>query len=357
MIFLLPVFTFLLIISVPLSKIPVGRIFLFFITFTVLFISSAFVTKTNDWDAYQYFYENDVKKDFIFNFLVSLCKKYNLSFESFMIIYNFLISFFFVYFISYFKKNTFIIGLLYYSLLYLFYINQIRYFLAYPLAIIALYQYFVKGKIYLAGVIFLIALLAHSGVVLLLPIVIVKHIERIELKKLFKYSALFNLFLAAVIIVFSAAILGGFHTYLDSEFLASFSGGVFYFAIFTLNLIIFRYWTSKYSHLIADQEQRVFNFILKMSVFPFCYLFIALFVQAIGHRLIVTGILFQIIAFFFLIDKLSPRKKMKSYIIFFCLFFINVFYFYFLPQLINPDNSLEVIHDMFLSNPIYKYIL
>lgn len=357
MVFLFFLLFFFLLISIPLSKINFGRILLFFFAFAILFISSGFVTQTPDWIFYEWYFDNDIAKDYIFDVVRLFFKSKNLSFEQFNIFYNCCNCFLLIYFIHYFKRNTFVIVILYYSIIYLSLTTQIRYFLAYPLAIIALYQYFVNKKYLIAALIFTVACLAHSGVVLFIPLLFLKDIEKIKLWKFFSYAAAFNLLLFIFVILFSSTVLGGFKAYLNSELVSSVWGGIFYFSIFILNFVIFRFWVSKYEHLIPSNELKKFHFLLKMATFPFAYIFIAFFLQVIGHRLIVTGILFQILCFFFIVKRLPRIKILKSSLIFTLLYLFLLFYFYLIPKAFLDDDTITTIFEMFRSNPIINYFL
>jgi len=315
------------------------------IIFALLMVFTVGITNTADWNMYYHYYKYEIEKtDFSYYQLSVLFNKYRLKYENlfvFHVVTSALITFFVV---SRFTRNVFYVLLLYYLLDYVHVVNQIRYYLGFPIMISGFYFLFVRKKYLLSIGLIVLSLLTHIGLVFLLLFIPIYYF--IKPQKYLKTISLYSIFIFAIVFIISRTGLGTiiehFGSYMEQEGISSFSGGFLngmpYFLFIGFLLLISR----KIDFTLPEYKTPQFTFLYKITFLSIMLIPSALILQIIGFRYIKPTMIFWFIYFLY-ITKQQKSNKIRSiyFTIFFILAVISVFTTYFLKQLLSGSSEFE----------------
>lgn len=130
------------------------RRWLYLLSVVIFIISFWFVTYTADWAGYEYYFNNEdtIKGDLAFSFLTKLLKGWGFSdYNSLFHLHIILMGFLFPLLFYKLRENPLPYTILYIFLFYVPLTNQIRYYVAFPLSLLALYFILFQRK-YVAGI-------------------------------------------------------------------------------------------------------------------------------------------------------------------------------------------------------------
>ena len=207
----------------------------------------------------------------------------------------------------------------------------------------------------------LFGILSHYSLVLFIPLYFLYHIKGNFFKKIFSITLIIFVgytFLTSVLFPFLGNIR--FISYLKGDLVSTYLGGLFNFLPFIpLYILINEYYHIRIKLDKTLQEDKVFNFLYKMSIFPIIFIGLSFTVQVLGHRMMITGLLFPILLFFYKFNKIrSASNKIKFGIVFiflYLVFFLHLNYStaLFLDNWESVDEMLKIIE----SNEIIKNII
>lgn len=172
------------------------------------------ISYTDDIEAYYLFYLNNDVGDFGFQVLENLGHWFNLSFLEFENLTFFIILSLFSFVFFKFGVNTFIGVLLTILLNYVQIANQLRYFIAVPLLLLAIYYFFVEEKRITSCLLAVVAFLFHSGIIAWISFIPIGYYLKCKEKKdLFRFFSIIG-----VVIFLAYSTLSGYLFSIDSKY-------------------------------------------------------------------------------------------------------------------------------------------
>lgn len=253
----------------------------------LLYLVLGSATFNNDWIAYEELYDGlKPTYDLLYYFSYKIFNFFNFSYESFYTINQLGIYLLFIFFVNKFTpKYIFIVVL---SLLVLAAPNLsilLRYYTAFSFFLVSVYYLKMTNNKF-AGYFFLIlSITSHFGAIVLF--LFLYAYRYLKINKGFRYVFTIALLLwlskSIVFIVLNFLGIGSFSLYIEDE--SSFRGGVFA-SLPYLPWMLFIY--ARHSYLLRRnlhiKEDRQYLFLYKLSLFPFIFIVLALFLQIILHR-------------------------------------------------------------------------
>lgn len=202
--------------------------FLYLLAFAIIVIAYWGVTTNSDWGGYEYWFEHDATgTDIAFTFLSTWFNDHGLTFRMLYRFHIFLIAFFYVLLFRKLSVNPVLFTVLMLLFNYVAMGNQIRYYVGFPMALLAL-SYFVEEKYVLAAVFGVLAFFFHSSIALFLAIFVFYYFV---LSKLKQSSRLIVVVVANVILFYLIRNMGvsdNFESYLiEKERISSTLGGIY----------------------------------------------------------------------------------------------------------------------------------
>ncbi|MEY8759773.1 EpsG family protein [Chryseobacterium tongliaoense] len=320
-------------------------------------------TYTADWDMYYYFFKHeDDKTDPIFYWLTLSFKKLYLTYTDLYKFHIVLIISLYYFLISRFTKNIFFIFLAYLILDNVHLVNQIRYYLGFPILMTGFYFLFYHKKYLLSLILITVALLCHSGLSFLLICIPVYYF--IPVNKFYKYIIILSglIFVIALFIFNSAlgTVLNHFGDYFEKGNKSSFLGGLYNgipYILFTVFLYIQTISLIREKPEIIEDPQ--FKFLYKISFFAMIFIPGSFIIQIIGHRYVMTLSVFWLLYYYiyFLKDQ-APKRKLTRFIYITGIVFVSGLFIYIIPNYIFGNSHFaEEFQDMIESSDILKGFL
>ncbi|QOW10565.1 EpsG family protein [Kaistella flava (ex Peng et al. 2021)] len=355
---------FLLVFSSLLANFKLGRVIIFIVTLLLLYAVFLFIKYTPDKEYYTWwinFPEFSIDKEPTFQLVAAYIRAHKYGYQflhvSFLSVYSFL----FLLLISRFTKNVYVITLLYIPLIFIFYGTQLRYFLGYFAAILGFYYLFVSKRNILAILFFVFAVLSHYSLILFVPFFFLYKIKTKFFVRISYLSlAVFVGYTVLTTIIFNLFSGLRFLFYLKGDLVSSYAGGIFAFGtLLPIYILVHQYYNYrlKINPKLASDDR--FNFLYKMSIIPMIYIGIAITVQVIGHRFIMTGMLFPILLFFYKFNEVKDlKKKLQFYSLFFILYILVFIHFNFSVGLVLGEwEMVQEMNKMLKSNEMIKYLI
>ena len=294
---------------------------------------------TADWKMYHYFFKfEDDSTDILFLNLTKLFKSLNLSYlelYQFHIITSLTLL---ILWISRFTKNVFFILLFYLLLDNVHFVNQIRYYLAFPFFLFGIFFLLEKKKHIPAVIFFCLALISHIGTVVLLASIPLFYIVS---GKRFHYwiLGLSGFVFVITFFIFNSGIgevLKHFGAYLAKDNLSSFFGGLFNAIPYILLMVFFYIETIRMQRIDPHiQEKKYFKFLYKLSFFPVIFLPASFLIQIIGHRYVMPfAVVWLTYYYLFFIKDNKPLVKFLRFTTVCIIGFICGFSVYILPEFV-----------------------
>lgn len=326
----------------------------FLVSFLLLLCISGFATFTPDWFGYELFFTtNDYVKEPVFGFVKMVIANFGGSVKDLHLLYITTYSFILVFLISEFDRRIFIVVILIYPILFIYYTTQIRYFLAYYLACLALYKYYVDRKITVSIVIGILGVLSHYSILLLIPVLFTNKIDISKYaKKMLIWAIIIFVifFFNAIVVLKFLGLTESYKSYINQSNSSTLFGGlvnfgplllIFYFNYRYLKQLIF-----KYPRLILDRK---FLFLYRLAYYPVIFSFISLITQEIGRRFILPSFLFHILILVYLSTRVKNEKfKLWKLIILFSV--IYWFYLYYFTQILGSSYIIDTAQKILRSN-------
>lgn len=358
--FLLILCIFLIILTSFFEKFDLGKVINFLIVYAIIFGIVGFVEYTPDKEFYIYWLYNvpDSIEPF-FKISVGYLVKHKYAFPELQMFFTFVYTFLLLFLISRFSEKIFIISILYIATIFIFYVTQLRYFMGYYAICLSLYYLYVK-KNYIATIIFLIFGIAnHYGLVLFAVIIPFFYIKPEKL-----IPRLFTVTVTVLLITSIILFLGTtsfsqirFVAYFFAELQSSLLGGLLTFLPYLgIVYLIYRLHAMTIKRNAELLKNRKYMFLLIMSIANITLIGAALIIQVIGHRMIMTATLFQILYVFYVLKYYERSEKIKLLIKFGMAVVFLCFYIYIFVDLVTNTNTKDDIILIFKSNKIFNYL-
>lgn len=305
------------------------------------------VRYNSDWEGYSYFYtHSDQSPDIAFGMLSDIFVGYDFEYYYLYRSHIIVMSLAFLFFTSKFTDRYLFIVLTILLFSYVTFGNQIRYYVAFPLALLAVYYLFVKKKFILHFMFATLAILNHSAIIVFfLCFYLILLLYNYFSKYLVLLATLVNIICLFVFKILKGYISGHFDAYFETEQESSLLGGLY--SIFQCVLILFCiYCMIKSLKLRASSilKDRKFIFLYLLSFCTSFFLILPSFtMQIINNRYITPLITVWIIFFLYIKDnEKNARIKRLCNIYIFIIIFIRVIWVYILPILLFHENIYTI---------------
>lgn len=365
MFFVSIIFLFFILLSNFLSNFKLGKVINFIITLLLLYIVFLFITYTPDKEYYN-MWINSAKfsedKEPTFKIIAAYIREHNYGYQFFHVTFLSIYSIFYLFFISRFSRNVFIVTLLYIPCIFIFYGTQLRYFMGYYSILLGIYYLTVVKNWWYAILFIVFALASHYSLLLFIPIYFLLKIENNFFRKILRFSiVIFIAYMALVTLVLKLISDVRFLVYLQGkDMVSSYLGGIFVFApIVPIYFLIEYYYNRRIKlnpNLASDSK---FAFLYKMTIIPLVFLGLAVTAQVIGHRMIMPAILFPILLFFYKFNDIKDTQfRIKSGIVFLVYWLIIFIHFnYSTAIFLGEWDGVENMYKMIQSNGILNEII
>lgn len=316
------------------------------ILFIVLLYCFLDYTYTADWDMYYYYfkYEDDTI-DPVFYWLTILFKKLYLNYTDLYKFHIILILSLYYFLISRFTKNIFFIFLAYLILDNVHLVNQIRYYVGFPILMSGFYFLFYQRKYIISLVLITIAILCHSGLSFLLICIPIYYF--IPVKKFYRSIIILSgiIFIITLFIFNSALgdVLNHFGDYFAKDNKSSFLGGLYNGIPYILFTIFLYIETSRILHQKPEMvEDPKFIFLYKICFFGMVFIPGSFLIQIIGHRYVMTLSVFWLLYYYiYFIKDQDPKIKLVRFSLLTGIVFISGLFIYVLPEYILGSNHFS----------------
>ncbi|WP_317174257.1 EpsG family protein [Chryseobacterium muglaense] len=328
----------------------------------IIFILSLGVTRMADWEMYRWFFklEND-QTDFVFYRLSVLFNDVHLGFTElfqFHIIVTTLINYFLI---TRFSKNYFYVMLAFMVLNYVHSVNQIRYFLGFPILCLGFYYLFLNKKIVFSIGLFILACLCHSALsVLLIFIPLYYFIQKKFFLNLILVCSVLIIVIIFIIFRFNlAGKLNHFGDYLVEENLTSLVGGLYRAFPYILNLGFLYFLNKSILEIFPEyDDDPKYVFLYKICFFSILFIPISFVIDILGHRYVIPFHIFWCLYFLYLTKDLEHKNRTIKFLMFGAIQIISAMFFYIFPDYVLKNNHyLNEMETMITSIKYLKNIL
>ena len=277
------------------------------------------ITETADLLMYNYFYDKDITTtDFMFVILTKIFKFFNLQFLDFFKFHIILYTFAYYLFISKYTKNIFYVFFVFIVLYYVPYVNQIRYYMAFPFFLLSIYYFFTRRNLFFFTICVVISVTSHSAITILYGFIPMYYF--FSSKNFFKITFYTSAFAFIVVsILFQLGILQQiehFGEYFDKGQTSSFLGGFFNAIPYIIYILYLWYLDSNYRKTNIDfVNDKKYALLSKLSFFTIIFIPASFFVQIFGHRYVFPFQIIWIIFFLYIIRNKSPKEKFLHFLI------------------------------------------
>ena len=278
--------------------------------FSLIMISYWGVTTNSDWGGYEYWFENDASgTDRAFQFLTIWFNEHGLTFR---MLYRFHIILIALFYILLFRKLR--VNPVFYTILMLLFNyvemgNQIRYYVGFPMALLALYYYI--NKRFLLSVLFgVFAFFFHSSLALFFAIFFLFYYCFNGFNNKGKIILVIGANIVLYYLVHNTDVIGNFEVYLlDRSRISSLLGGLFNL----MPTIIYIYFT----YLIDNEIRKCLPDMVQMKDYKYLYICImmgtVLFLcsiptQILAHRMMGMILMPIWLTYFIRVKSLGSKK-------------------------------------------------
>lgn len=301
------------------------------------------VRYNSDWEGYVYFFtHSDKSPDIVFGILSDLFVGYGFEYSYLYRLHIIGMSLAFLFFTSKFTNKYLFVVLTILLFSYVAFGNQIRYYVAFPLALLSVYYLFVEKRFFLHLLFAAFAVLNHSAIIVFF---LCFYFILLLYKYFFKYFIILVVFINAICLfvfkIVKGYISGHFDAYFETEQKSSLLGGLY--SVFQCILILFciyciiRSLKLKGLHILKDRK---FIFLYLLS---FCTSFLILpsFTTQIVNNRYITPLITVWIIFFLYIKNNEKNVHIKRLcnIYIFIIIFIRVIWVYILPIFLFHENT------------------
>lgn len=291
----------------------VGLFWQSFFAFIVFVLAYWGVTYTSDWDGYIFFFNHsEMSRDPMFAFLSEFFKNRGYTFIDLYKFHIILISFFFIYIFKSTRVNPLLLIFISIVFNYVAIGNQIRFYLAFPLVLLAFFELVTKRYV-LTVLLFIIAILEHKSVIILFAVLVVFKflVYRLSLKKQMLLILLANIIIF-FLLNFSDSFDEKYDDYQSAGNISSLAGGIFNVVPYLLPI----YSCVRISKILGKKapelkDKPIYEFLYTCSIAPMVFLMSGLYVQVLANRFVITFLPIWF-AFFIYVHRHPLQKRTKK---------------------------------------------
>lgn len=261
------------------------------------------ITYTADYDMYSAFYNwNYEDTDVLFRNINSLYREKQWGFHAVFATHIVAITVLFSSFILKFNHNLFYIFTVFIILIFIPYINQIRYYVAFPSFLLAAYYLIYNRKLVFFVFFAVLGFMSHSAVVVLYTFFLFYYFMPEKYYAAVLKAGAAILFVGSYLVSKTSLItyLEHFGGYLSAENQSSILGGVFNI-LPTLALLLPLYIMDK--NYKGNKKDLTYIFLKKVSFFTTILIPASIFIQIIGQRYVFPFLVVWIVFFLYLIKE------------------------------------------------------
>ncbi|WP_417431765.1 EpsG family protein [Halpernia sp.] len=313
------------------------------------------ITYTADYPMYESYFKKEYENtDFIFYKSAYYFRHHNLTFQDLFGAHILVISALYLLFISKFNSNFFYIFGVYLLLSFIPYVNQIRFYLAFPCFLLAAYYLLLNRKVMWFCLFGVLGGLSHSAI---LPLYSFFLFYLFVPEKFYKNILIFGsiiLFITSYIVSNTTlyAAFEHFGEYIKNENQSSFLGGVFSM-LPTLVILIPLYLLDK--KYLGNRNLPTYKFLKKLSFYTVLLIPASTFIQIIGYRYVFPFLVVWIMFFLYLIKDKPLKVKIRHFFISYLLIIVVLYLQYILPlEVLGESSYLEEINETIKSINIYR---
>lgn len=296
---------------------------------------------TADYKMYYYFFKDETEKtDYVFRQLTKLYKFNHLNFHDLFVTHIIVSVILYYIFIIKFNFNFYYIFLVYFVLDYVHYSNQIRYFLGFPIMLLAFYNLY-KTNIIRFLIFAALAVLSHSGLLVLLTFVPIYFF--IKSKYYIRVMLFLSILCFIIVYLFFSLGLGAdikhFGEYFAKDGISSIGGGVFKASPYVFFMILILWQTRMYlknnSKAFEDKE---FVFLYKLTFYTIIFIPASFFIQITGQRYVMPFVIVYVIYYLYMLRDQNIKYKVTKLLVFSIVCFFISLDIYILPDYILKEN-------------------
>ena len=251
----------------------------------IIIISIAFwgIHYTSDWEGYvRAFYNTDFSRDLAFSFLSNLFVKYGFDFRD---LFHFHILLMAILYSSLYKNIG--INIIYFALLTLIigYVgmgNQIRYYVAYPLTLIACFYYYERKFLYSLVCVVLAVMFHYTVFIIYVLFLLMNCIRFWNKKKQFFLIIFLNIVIYFIMYRSNFMVENQYDSYKNVENTSSVMGGLFNLS----PLLIPLYYMRKISN--ADMTNHIIDFLFLLIASSLPLFLLSIYMQIFGSRMMMA---------------------------------------------------------------------
>ena len=278
------------------------------------------VEDTADKFMFEYFYYNDWDKiDPMFIYLSKLMNAYGYNYYAFYRVHIIVYTLSYFLLISRYTNNIFYVFLVFFVLYYVPYVNQIRYYMAFPFLLLSFHYFVYQRNLWLFALFTFLAVTSHSAIIVLYGFFPLYYF--VQSKNFFRAALLSSgIAFLLVLVLFQMGLIQAlehFGAYAGKGMTSSVSGGIFnalpYFLYIGYLYLIDR----RYRRRNPDYEDdKKYRYLSKLSFFTIVFIPASIFIQILGNRYVFPFLIIWVIFFLYLIRKESNTAKFFHFLIF-----------------------------------------
>lgn len=309
------------------------------IAFLVLIFAFWGLTYTADWEGYQLMYDGEINhRDILILYLTDYSVSHGLDFRTFYRFQCLLLTIAYLFVFRKLHANALVMSIVLLLIEYVAVANQVRYFLAFPLSIIALYELVLNKRIVLYFSLTILAFFSHSSIVLLhLAFGLMYIINKYAPNKKYILVFFLNLLILFVLQRNSIMVDEKYQTYFSQ--VASLKGSIYN----SLTYILAFYLIVKRKRMLDkyNLKSEYLDFLFVLTVCDYIFFFTGMTYQIISHRLLGSMLPVGIIYLIQTDKMLSYKGHNEAYF----LILFSLLHTYIMPDLLGlvPHTKNELL--------------
>lgn len=309
--------------------------FLFGIVAVLIFLFFATqITYTADYEMYKSLYDWEFEHtDILFRNMVLFFKANNYSFHALFVTHIIAYTILYYFFVLKFNPNTFFILIAFIVIIFIPYINQIRYFFAFAFFLYAAYYLLYNRKLILFAIFSVLGFLSHSAIIMLyIYFLLYLFLPKKHYANVLKVITIV-LFVSSYVVSKTSIItyFEHFGGYMSVENQSSVMGGIFHILPIAALMLPLYLLDKGYR---GDRSDKTYIFLKRTSFFSAALIPASIFIQIIGQRYVFPFLIIWLIFFFYLIKDNTHSKKVRYVILSYFIFAVVLYLQYGLPYLV-----------------------
>lgn len=276
------------------------------------------VTYTADWAGYEKSFEYDLeRRDLAFGFIGRIMASFGqYDYQSVYRAHVVLMGVLFPVFISRWQKNPLFVAAVFIVLTYVGLANQIRFYVAFPLALIGLYELICNKNWFLFAIFSVLAYVFHSSIFFFILVVLIFNFFILKRNRLVSDILLINIVLAIISffgLKYIIPLIGDFSVYLVADNLSTLAGGVYsaFPSMLAIGLVL--YSNNKIKKTNPELlSNKYYKYLLVLSIATSLLLTLSFRTQIVRHRFINPLLLIWILYFLFVARNCKPLKQFSG---------------------------------------------